>query len=590
MREPRSFLAPVWLRSWVRADEIWLTLLSAILGGVAALWVIGISTVTLMLHRWLYGVAYTPTGHLSGLDHLSVWRTVLALTLGGLAVGVFGVVAAVFVPRQPVDPIEANALHGGRMSLRDSLVVVGQTILSNGSGASIGLEAGFTQIGSACASWAGRAFRVRRDDLRVLVGAGAGAAIGAAFNAPVTGAFYAFELVIGSYTLASLPPVAAAALAGVGVAHVLHHNPMALPPLSIGPLDWNAGIGVVLISVLSALTAIAVMFSVTQVEKVFRRLPVPGWGRPALGGLAVSGLAVIHPSVLSSGHEAMRRVLSGDFTPRMAAGLLLLKAVASALSIGSGFRGGLFFASLYLGTLAGTVYTVFLTPLGVAPGSMVLAALVGMSAMAVAVIGSPMTMVCLALEMTGSAVFSGATFVAAIISLLTVRRLFGYSFATWRFHLRGESIRSAVDVGWIRSLDVRRMMRPVPRSLPLRTSVARAQKVLAPGSGQRVILLDDAGRYAGVLGIADLHLADGTRGQTLEMLAQHGGDVLTPLMNVREAIELFTQAEADALVVVDDVMSRKVVGLLTEQHALRRYAEELERSRRSLAGEESFPT
>uniref|UniRef100_UPI002265AFAF chloride channel protein n=3 Tax=Neokomagataea TaxID=1223423 RepID=UPI002265AFAF len=214
MREPRSFLAPVWLRSWVRADEIWLTLLSALLGGVAALWVIGISTVTLMLHRWLYGVAYAPTGHLSGLDHLSVLRTVLALTLGGLAVGVFGVVAAVFVPRQPVDPIEANALHGGRMSLRDSLVVVGQTILSNGSGASIGLEAGFTQIGSACASWAGRAFRVRRDDLRVLVGAGAGAAIGAAFNAPVTGAFYAFELVIGSYTLASLPPVAAAALAG----------------------------------------------------------------------------------------------------------------------------------------------------------------------------------------------------------------------------------------------------------------------------------------------------------------------------------------------------------------------------------------
>ncbi|GBR51196.1 chloride channel protein [Neokomagataea thailandica NBRC 106555] len=332
------------------------------------------------------------------------------------------------------------------------------------------------------------------------------------------------------------------------------------------------------------------MFGVTQVEALFRRMPGPAWLRPVVGGLGVSGLALVHPSVLSSGHEAMRRVLSGDFSPRIAAGLLLLKALASALSIGAGFRGGLFFASLYLGTLAGTVYTVFLTPLGIAPGNMVLAALVGMSAMAVAVIGSPMTMVCLALEMTGSAVFSGATFIAAILSLLTVRRLFGYSFATWRFHLRGESIRSAVDIGWIRSLDVRRMMRPAPRILPMRTLVARAQKILPPGSGQRVVLTDEDGRYAGMLGVADLHLARGNPNQLVGELAHHQEYMLTPLMNVRDAIEHFTEAEADALVVVDDVLSRKIVGLLTEQHALRRYAEELERSRRSLAGEESFPT
>ena len=90
------------------------------------------------------------------------------------------------------------------MSLNDSLIVVVQTILSNGVGASVGLEAGYTQIGSALASRFGRMFRVRRNDLRLLVGCGAAAAIAGAFNAPLTGAFYAFELVIGTYSLGTL--------------------------------------------------------------------------------------------------------------------------------------------------------------------------------------------------------------------------------------------------------------------------------------------------------------------------------------------------------------------------------------------------
>ena len=125
--------------------------------------------------------------------------------------GCIGLAVARYHPRRAVDPIEANALYGGRMSLNDSLIVVLQTIISNGVGASVGLEAGYTQIGSAIASRFGRMFRVRRNDLRLLVGCGAAAAIAGAFNAPLTGAFYAFELVIGTYSLGTFAPVAVAA-------------------------------------------------------------------------------------------------------------------------------------------------------------------------------------------------------------------------------------------------------------------------------------------------------------------------------------------------------------------------------------------
>ena len=131
-------------------------------------------------------------------------------------------------PRRAVDPIEANALYGGRMSLNDSLIVVVQTILSNGVGASVGLEAGYTQIGSAMASRFGRMFRVRRNDLRLLVGCGAAAAIAGAFNAPLTGAFYAFELVIGTYSLGTFAPVAVAAIVSVAVVNALGAAPFDL--------------------------------------------------------------------------------------------------------------------------------------------------------------------------------------------------------------------------------------------------------------------------------------------------------------------------------------------------------------------------
>ncbi len=577
--------APVTLRAMVRADEIWLTVLAAVVGGLSGLCVVIVTTVTLFLHSALFGRGNTVDGHLSGLTWLPPWRLLLVLTLGGLVLGIFGAVVAKVMPRRPVDPIEANALHGGRMSVRDSTIVALQTILSNGIGGSIGLEAGFTQIASALGSRIGQSFRVRREDLRVLVGAAAGAAIGAAFNAPVAGAFYAFELVIGSYSLVSLSPVAVAALAGVGVAHLFGHMPAAVVIADPGTLTWDGSVSVVVISILSALTAIGVMYCVTQTEVVFRKLPGPVWLKPAVGGLMVGGLAVIHPSVLSAGHDAMRVVFAGWITPRLALGLLILKALASCISIGSGFRGGLFFASLYLGSLAGTVYGALLEWIGLAPVSLTACALIGMSAMAVAIIGSPMTMVCLLLELTGSISMSGATFVAAVLSLLTVRRLFGYSFATWRFHLRGESIRSAVDIGWMRSLNVRRMMRGQVRTISSDTPLNRAQALFPLGSAQRVVLLDRDSRYVGMVNVAELQAVPAAS-TAVQSLAHFENAMLTPLLTVREAVELFERAEADALVVVEDLQSRQVVGILTEQHALRRYAEELERSRRTLAGEE----
>jgi CIC family chloride channel protein len=575
--------APQTLRALVRADEIWLVVLSAFVGCGAGVAVWVMTETTQLIHELLFRISAGE--RLSAMVELDPIRTVAVPTLGGLLLGLIGLVIVRYHPRRAVDPIEANALYGGHMSLNDSLIVVGQTILSNGVGASVGLEAGYTQIGSALSSRFGRMFRVRRNDLRLLVGCGAAAAIAGAFNAPLTGAFYAFELVIGNYSLGTFAPVAVAAIVAVAVVNALGNAPFDLilqVPTRVEALDY---IPILALGMVCALVGIAIMRGVTLTEELFRKSGVPAWLRPTCGGLAVGALALMTPAVLSSGHGALGVVIEAPYTLRHVTLLVVLKSFASAISIGSGFRGGLFFASLFLGALVGKAFAGGLAIVSTAHAiSPVVCALVGMSGLAVAIIGGPLTMGFLALESTGSLPLTVAVLAACVISALTVRRTFGYSFATWRFHLRGEAIRSAVDIGWMRTLTVGRMMRREMRTVRAETPIAAFKRDFPLGAHQRVVAIDEDDRYTGIVLPAEVH-ADADENHIVRDLLHYTDTVLLPQMTIKEAVAMFENAESDALAVVDSAESRRVIGLLTEQYALRRYSEELDRRRRELSGE-----
>lgn len=458
--------APSRFRALVRGDEIGLVLVAAVVGLISGLLVTAIGWAAQVLHVILYSL--DEGDRLSGLRALvSPWYA-LVPACGGAVLGLFLRWLSRRKARALVDAIEANALHGGRMSIRDSVIVVLQNLISNGFGASVGLEAAYTQISASIASRIGIGFEMRRSDLRTLVGCGAAAGIAAAFNAPLTGAFYAFELIIGTYSIVTLAPVVAAALCATFVARVFLGNAFLIDvgdPGLVSALDYPPAIT---LAILAAGLGILLMQTVTFIEKGVRKTRIPVPLRPMLGGAVLGGLALVTPQVLSSGHGALHLQL--DLPSELSALLLLLvlKAFASAVSIGSGFRGGLFFASLFMGALLGKLFSA------VAPAvftdttlTPIVFAIVGMSSVAVSVIGGPMTMTFLALEMTGDFPITALVLAAVVTASLTVRKTFGYSFATWRFHLRGESIRSAHDIGWIRNLTVGRMMRTDVRTTTL---------------------------------------------------------------------------------------------------------------------------
>jgi len=569
------------LRAWIRGTELGLVVLAAAAGVASGAVAAAMSGIAQALHTTLFGPEVTHG--LSALRDLDSDLALLLPAAGGLLLGLINLGLARWHPRVPVDPIEANALHGGRMALQDGAVVAGQNLVSNGFGASVGLEAGYTQVAGAVASRAGILFGLRRGDLRVLVGCGAAGAIAAAFDAPLTGAFYAFELVIGTYTIASLAPVITSAVLATLVARLVHGQTYVVQPGGVASPGWDGFALALMLGLMAALAAIALMRGVGLVEAGLKRAIRPSWLRPAAGGLVVGLLALLSPGVLSAGHGALHIAFNTEGPAREALLLLVLKAVAAAVSLGSGFRGGLFFASLLLGALLGKVVAAAINLAGLGLVDPLLLAVVGMSAFGTAVIGAPLAMTFLALETTGNFQVAGAVLIAVVVTGLTVRRLFGYSFATWRFHLRGEGIRSAHDIGWLRELTVGRMMRRDLRTVRADTRISAFRRDFPLGAAERVIALDDAGRYAGIALVAEAHAAP-VDSEPLATLLHHREAALLPAMNAKEAMAAFDAAEAEAMAVIDGVESRKVLGLLTATYVLRRYGEELDKRRQEEVG------
>ena len=174
---------------------------------------------------------------------------------------------------------------------------------------------------------------------------------------------------------------------------------------------------------------------------------------------------------------------------------------------------------------------------------------------------------------------------ASVAASLIVRETFGYSFSTFRLHLRGESIRSAHDVGWMRSLTVGRLMRRDPPLAPAASSLKELQRRFPLGSCQWVVLLDDQQHYAGMAAMAEIYAPGADEARPASELARFSDAALLPAMNVKQAMAVFDRVEAEALAVVESPDSRKLIGLLNETFAVRRYAEELDKSRRELIGE-----
>jgi CIC family chloride channel protein len=575
------FLARKLTNSRLRDSEVALLLIAVAIGAVVSVVTCVTGELLTLIRIALFGSIYAV--HLSGAAGIDPIRLLAVPILGSLAYGFVAWTERRLRGRDVVDPIEANALYGGKMSLRDSIALAIMTLFSAGIGASVGMEAAYTQSGSGLASQVGQWIRFRRHDLRILVGCGAAAAISAAFNAPLAGSFYAFELVIGGYTLSALAPVGMAAVTAALVGRTffglkaLIDIPDQIPPGNVAFLYFAA------IGVAAALVGVITMRTVTGIESILQQWKLPRGIRPFMGGLVLGGIAFAFPQVLGSGHGAIETTIIGLTPPMLLAGLLAAKVMASAASVGSGLRGGLFSSSLLIGALLGGLIGEGAALINPGLGHEAITfTLVGMGAVGAAIVGAPVTMILLVLELTGSYSITIGVIVAVLLASFGVRQWFGYSFSTWRFHQRGLKLQGAHDVGWIQELTAETLMQRDMVFVRSSDSLEATKAAHPAGETGQLFVLDDEGGYRGVIDVPALHLMK----PPTEGAANRVGDLLPvkqPVLArktpIRAILQLFADSELEVLAVVDSTVTRYVLGYCTEAYVLRRYNQELERRR-----------
>jgi chloride channel protein, CIC family len=336
--------------------------------------------------------------------------------------------------------------------------------------------------------------------------------------------------------------------------------------------------------------SVVLMRGVTATESIFYRSGLRTTWRPLVGGILVSGIAIFIPHVLGSGHQAMALVLHGGLPLGLLAAVLAAKIVASALSIGTGFRGGLFSTSLFLGAVTGALAGRMGASFGLLiPGDVATLSLVGMASFSAAVVGAPLTMALLAVEVTGDLSIVGPVLLGVLAATLTVRQVFGYSFAIWRFHLRGEAILGGEDIGWARQITAKDLMRRDLATAPETMRLSEFRSRFPLGSTKYVAAVNAAGAFVGLVDVADVHARSIIESaEAKDATLEHSLICPTAWAEASTRFDhlmpLFEQLQTEVLVVVDDRRAKRVIGLITEAFALRRYRQELEARRKEIFG------
>lgn len=420
------------IRRLIRNDQLILAVLAVFVGAAAAAGTIGLRELINLVQNFSFGSASESI--LNAGNTIPAWQILLVPTAGGLLIGLF--VYYVMPGRRPqgvAHVIEASALRGGRMSLRGG---IGAAIASAGSigvGASVGREGPAVHLGATCGAWLAERLHLTRSLSRALLGCGAAAAVAASFNAPIAGALFAHEVIVGHFALSAFSPIVIASVVGTIVSRGYFGD---FPAFSgyehslASVWEFPAVIG---LGILSGALAIIFMRTTMIAEDTAKRIPGPQWIRPAIGGFLVGLIALVLPQVMGVGYAATDAALNQSLTLQILFALVIAKTVATAISIGCGFGGGVFTPSLMIGAMLGGAYGILVTQIfpdySAGAGAYTI---IGMGAVAAAVLGAPISTTLIVFELTGDYALTIAVMVAVVIASVITQQFLGKSFFNWQ--------------------------------------------------------------------------------------------------------------------------------------------------------------
>lgn len=517
------------------------------------------------------------------------WQRVLTPTLGGLCAGLvlyWGLRLA--GPQRSSNLLEVVVAGDGRLPFRSAIVKFISSLITIGSGGSIGREGGITQLSATFASKWGQLAKWHPYRLRLLVGCGAASGISAAYNAPISGAVFAALIVLGNFSMSLFAPLVFASVVATMVSRSFFGiKPWyTVPPFdftSVSQLPWFVCLGVV-----SGVVGAAFLKLLTYSEELFKKLQVPIYIRLALGGLVVGVIALRFPEVWGNGYVVTNRILLGVYPQLLVlCALFLAKFLATLATVGSGAVGGVFTPTLFFGAAVGAIFGLGLRELHLAEELPIAAfAVVGMGSMLAATLRSPLLAMIMVFEISLDYSLMPPLMLACVVSILVAGKLHPESIYTEPLRRKGLLLRqepTASEAATERT--VSDLMRaPVPPVRETSTLGEIANRFLT-SANNFLPVVDAKGQMVGLIALHDLKEFLGSGEQLLGIIAydimRPPPPCVTPNQRLLEVLPVVLASEQRNIPVVNTLKENRLVGALARAEVLGIFSEAIAASRKT---------
>jgi CIC family chloride channel protein len=478
--------------------------------------------------------------------------------------------------------MEAVALHGGRIRPRVAVIKSLASAICIGTGGSVGREGPIAQIGSALGSTIGQWLKLSDERIRNLVACGAAGGIAATFNAPIGGAVFALEVILGQLHVTYFGAVVISAVTADVVAHFFEKDVRAFTvPQYALVSPWELAL-YTLLGILAAVGAVGFTRLLYFTEDRWDGLHFPEYLKPVIGGLLLGVIGILSfkidgfPRVFGVGYESIGDVLFGRLAIQVILGLFLLKMLATVMTLGSGGSGGIFAPSLFMGAMLGSLFgqaAHHFFPSVTAPAGAY--AMVGMAAFFSGAAHAPVTAILILFEMTGDYNIILPLMLATVVSTLVARLLSNESIYTLKLTRRGIHLEQGQDVDVMQGVTVREAMTTEMDVVPPEMPLVELADEFARTHHHGFPVVDGTGDLIGVVSIRDFEQALSTGAmdgkEVVDIATTDGLLVAYPDEPMWKALKRLGTRDVGRLPVVQGEGSRRLVGVIRRQDIVHAY-------------------
>jgi len=498
--------------------------------------------------------------------------------LGGLFIGLICKYFPTAVKENGVHKVMyAVALNDGKVRKRTIASCAFTSSITIGSGGSAGREGPTVQIGAAVGSTIGQLLHLSTERMRVLVGCGAAAGIAASFNAPLAGVLFALEIILGDFAIHTFSPIIIASVIGTVTGRALEGNEVTFNVPVHELVHPTEIIFYLALGMLCGIVARLFTFMYFYIQQVFEeKLKTADIYKPAIGGLIVGMISIFMPQILGNGYDVMEQALTGQMFWGLAFLLVFMKIICTSITLGSGGMGGVFAPSLFIGAMVGTAFgssVHFIFP--TLSASAETYSVVGMGAVAGAVMQAPLTNILMLFELTNDYTLILPIMATCIAASYTYQRFTKHSIYMQNLLNKGINIRHGREASIMNSIKVQDVMSTDITTIAQEMPFRKILETISYSKNFYFPVLDNRGDMTGILSFSDIRevIFEEQLGDLLIAgeLANTKVYSLTPQQNLNEAMEIFSQLDVDQLPVVRSEDKLKVIGMLTRGDMMASY-------------------